>query len=152
MAEHDSYSWLQELERKIDLLLNYFELDAAATQSMPESLRAIAALVNQGKKIEAIKLYRQQTGASLEEAKSLVERLDANSHIYQRVSRKLDLVLLKLEIPNTTRNASEDFYGEIKALLRDRNKIEAIRVYREATGLGLREAKAAVEAIENELG
>lgn len=32
-----------------------------------------------------------------------------------------------------------------------RNKIEAIKVYREATGTGLKEAKDVVDAIEREL-
>jgi Ribosomal protein L7/L12 C-terminal domain len=36
----------------------------------------------------------------------------------------------------------------IEALLRNGKKIEAIKVYRERTGLGLREAKDAVEEIE----
>jgi hypothetical protein len=37
---------------------------------------------------------------------------------------------------------------EIEALLRGGNKIAAIKVYRTATGVGLKEAKDTVEAIE----
>ena len=37
---------------------------------------------------------------------------------------------------------------EVIALLNSGNKIEAIKVYRERTGLGLKEAKDAVDAIE----
>jgi hypothetical protein len=37
---------------------------------------------------------------------------------------------------------------EIKRLLRDGQKIEAIKIYRQATTLGLKEAKDAVEAIQ----
>lgn len=37
---------------------------------------------------------------------------------------------------------------EIKQLLRDGQKIEAIKIYRQATTLGLKEAKDAVDAIE----
>lgn len=154
MADY-SYRWMQEFERKIDLVLNRFELNPG-TQPMPEFVRAITALVTQGNKIEAIKVYRTQTGASLDEAKRFVDSLDDNSQIYQRVNYKLDLLLHKLEIRDISRdtasmNPNEAFYGEIKALLRVRNKIEAIRVYREATGSGLKEAKDAVEAIEKEL-
>jgi ribosomal protein L7/L12 len=41
--------------------------------------------------------------------------------------------------------------GEIQDLLRRGRKIDAIKVYRERTGLGLKEAKDAVEEIERGL-
>ncbi|MFI9821110.1 ribosomal protein L7/L12 [Streptomyces sp. NPDC052013] len=60
-----------------------------------------------------------------------------------RVERKLDLVLghlgLHEEVPRR---------DEIAGLLRDGRKIQAIKVYREATGAGLAEAKEAVDALE----
>jgi len=37
-------------------------------------------------------------------------------------------------------------------LLQDGKKIEAIKVYRQATGVGLKEAKESVEAIASERG
>jgi len=39
-----------------------------------------------------------------------------------------------------------DWQAEVKRLMATRQKIEAIKVYREATGVGLAEAKAALEA------
>ena len=41
---------------------------------------------------------------------------------------------------------------EVRALLRGRRKIEAIKVVRQHTGLGLKEAKDRVDALERELG
>jgi len=41
--------------------------------------------------------------------------------------------------------------NEIKDLIKRGSKIEAIKIYRESTGVGLKEAKDAVEAIEAEL-
>ena len=40
-----------------------------------------------------------------------------------------------------------DLESQVVLLLRQRNKIEAIKFYRERTGVGLREAKDSVEAI-----
>ena len=40
-----------------------------------------------------------------------------------------------------------DIESQVVLLLRQRNKIEAIKFYRECTGVGLREAKDTVEAI-----
>lgn len=42
--------------------------------------------------------------------------------------------------------AADDWQSEVKRLLATGQKLEAIKVYREATGVGLAEAKAAVEA------
>ncbi|HEX9366348.1 MAG TPA: ribosomal protein L7/L12 [Vicinamibacterales bacterium] len=40
----------------------------------------------------------------------------------------------------------------IRSLLQERRKIDAIKALREGTGLGLKEAKDRVEAIEREMG
>ena len=40
---------------------------------------------------------------------------------------------------------------EVEGLLREGKKIEAIKIYRERTGYGLKEAKDAVEEIEKEI-
>jgi ribosomal protein L7/L12 len=59
---------LSRLERKLDLVLSHLNLD------VPEDdLADIRALAQSGKKIEAIKLYRERTGAGLAEAKTAVE-------------------------------------------------------------------------------
>ncbi len=46
--------------------------------------KEIVSLVRQGQKIAAIKLYREQTGSGLAEAKNAVESLAAGQHIEQR--------------------------------------------------------------------
>jgi len=56
------------------------------------------------------------------------------------LERKLDLILNHLGLPN-----EEDRFAEVRDLLAAGNKIGAIKLYRELTGLGLAEAKAAVE-------
>lgn len=45
-----------------------------------------------------------------------------------------------------------EFLPEVVAALRGGNKIEAIRLHREATKLGLRESKDAIERLEKQLG
>lgn len=46
---------------------------------------------------------------------------------------------------------SDSQINAISAALRGGNKIEAIKLYRETTGLGLKESKDAVEALEDDL-
>jgi len=49
-----------------------------------------------------------------------------------------------------TRLGAVQEFDEIRALLRDGKKIQAIRVYRDRTGAGLKEAKDAVERLAGE--
>ncbi|MFD7299219.1 ribosomal protein L7/L12 [Streptomyces sp. NPDC059897] len=65
-----------------------------------------------------------------------------------RVERKLDLIIEHLGIETDTLGPGLD---DVRALLRDGKKIPAIKAYREATGLGLKEAKDEVDRIESEL-
>ncbi|MET8950419.1 ribosomal protein L7/L12 [Streptomyces sp. NPDC004393] len=58
------------LEQKLDLILDRMGLDAADA-----ALDGVTALVREGKRIQAIKLYREVTGAGLKEAKEAVERM-----------------------------------------------------------------------------
>lgn len=64
------------------------------------------------------------------------------------LERKLDLVLHRLGLQPD--EATTPDHSEIVELLRRGQKIEAIKLYRERTGLGLKEAKDAVEAIERQ--
>jgi Ribosomal protein L7/L12 C-terminal domain len=54
--------------------MNTLSLDGS--QGLVGRLEEIASLLQAGKKINAIKVYREVTGASLAEAKDVVERLD----------------------------------------------------------------------------
>jgi ribosomal protein L7/L12 len=85
----------------------------------------VLALVHDGRKIEAIKLYRDLTGAGLKEAKDAVEALERGGSLPSK--------------------SGDD--GDILDLLRDGQKIRAIKLYRDRTGFGLAEAKHAVEAM-----
>lgn len=58
------------LERKLDLILNHLGLDPKQGVDVK-----IMELMKSGQKIQAIKLYREQTGVGLKEAKDYVEGL-----------------------------------------------------------------------------
>ena len=65
---------LERIERKLDLLLKQLNIEIPDEPVSPE-MNAVKALVNQGNIIEAIKVYREQFGGSLAEAKTAVEAL-----------------------------------------------------------------------------
>jgi len=90
----------------------------------------VLALLTDGRKIEAIKLYRDVTGAGLKEAKDAVESLERGGSLPKRTA------------PGT--NVDQP---QILELLRAGQKIRAIKLYRDQTGSGLADAKNAVEAL-----
>jgi hypothetical protein len=61
---------LGAIGRKLDLILDNLGIDP--NQGLDQQ---VAELVRGGRKIEAIKLYRAQSGVGLKEAKDYVERL-----------------------------------------------------------------------------
>ena len=107
-----------------------------AESPLQDLLDGIRAHIAAGRKIEAIKLYRETTGAGLAEAKEAIELIEAG----------------KPPKSGATASLGEDqaLQGVADLVLRGR-KIEAIRRYREATGLGLKESKDAVDALEREI-
>jgi ribosomal protein L7/L12 len=99
---------------------------AADDANLDAELRALLA---EGQKLEAIRRYREATGAELAAAKEAVEALE-------REQRQV-----------TSESVDSDLEAEIVGLLQGLKKIDAVKLYRERTGLGLKEAKDAVEAI-----
>jgi ribosomal protein L7/L12 len=65
---------VEKLERQVAALFKHFELqykDEPASGVSPD----ILDLVRKGRKIEAIKRYREETGVGLREAKQFIESL-----------------------------------------------------------------------------
>ncbi len=63
---------MARLEKKVDVLLDHFGL---ADQFRVPANDQILQLLQEGRKIEAIKVYRETTGAGLKEAKEAVEEM-----------------------------------------------------------------------------
>lgn len=103
---------------------------------LPEAgLAEVGHLLGRGRKIEAIKLVRERTGLGLKDAKELVERLESGGETG--------------EIQAGTRAGLPDAdLGEVRRALGQGRKIEAIKLVRERTGMGLKEAKDFVESLD----
>jgi ribosomal protein L7/L12 len=107
-------------------------------QDLTEAIRAALAA---GNKIAAIKLYREQTGLGLAEAKQAVERMESQF----RQSAAPDVTLPPTNPPS--RNQA----GAIKEAILAGEKITAIKLYRAQYTTGLAETKRAVEEMEAQL-
>ena len=100
----------------------------------PDQVQRIHEFIHKQQLVHAIKLYREATGASLAEAKQAVEEM-ARDEFAKPPSGAVDYDNPILE-------------ARIQSLLADRRKIDAVKVYREEYGVGLKEAKDAVDRIE----
>lgn len=107
-------------------------LDSSGPTPGPQDAleRQVRYLLAEGRKIEAIRIYRERTGMGLKEAKDAVE-----------ASQRGD--------PSSPpAGVDEPFRSKLVSLLDRGQKIQAIKLYRERTGSGLKEAKDAVEAFQ----
>jgi ribosomal protein L7/L12 len=89
-----------------------------------------AAALARGSKIEAIKLLREATGLGLAEAKHVIDAASTRDGPVDAMATR------------PTHNAT---LADVTAALQAGKKIEAIRLYREFAGVGLKEAKDAVD-------
>jgi ribosomal protein L7/L12 len=96
---------------------------------------AVLAALERGQQIEAIGLLRAATGLGLKDAKDLID-----AHLAGRPAVLPGAVVDQASLPPDA----------LAALMRG-NKIDAIRALRESTGMGLKQAKEAVEAAQRTL-
>lgn len=82
-----------------------------------------------GRTVEAIKLLREATGMGLAEAKSLVDAHHAGRPV---------------AMPSTA--SPRSLPAAVSDALQRGNRVEAVRLLREKTGIGLKEAKDVVDA------
>jgi hypothetical protein len=90
----------------------------------------ILTLVAQGNYLDAARLLQSRRGVSLDEAAAEIDRLRGDI------------------TPLDPGSAADPITPEIAAAIRSGRKIEAIKLYRQAHGVGLKEAKDAVDAYE----
>lgn len=99
------------------------------TLMMETAPERVVDLIRDGRKIEAVKLVREETGVSLKDALEAVELIERG------------------ESPAVAADEGGDPMPEVEALALQGRKIEAIALLRQRSGLGLKEAKDVVDAL-----
>jgi ribosomal protein L7/L12 len=100
----------------------------------PEHVRKLHELIHAKQLLNAIQFYQQATGVSLAEARAAIEEMARNELV---------------KPPDSVRDYDNPVLeSKIKSLLSKNKKIDAIKIYREEYGIGLNEARSAVERIE----
>lgn len=100
---------------------------------MDDFARRIGDLLAAGKKIEAIKELREVSGLGLADAKAVVDAVEARRPVP-------DEILARLQSAQSEA-ADDELPADVRAAAQRGNRIEAIKLLRQHTGLGLREAR-----------
>ena len=119
----------------------------------------IEALIREGKKIQAIKLWREHTGNSLKEAKDIIEHFEQHK-IWISVddlptqmpkpSGNPPLQDLSTESLSSGSQEAMNTENICADLLNEGKKVQAIKLWRENTGASLKEAKMQIEQFERD--
>ena len=94
--------------------------------------KEVRSLLDQGRKIEAVKLYKDQTGVGLADAKNAVEAMQADA------------------VPQS--DIGGDLEAELLRLLGRGETLAAVKLYKDQKGVGLADAKQAVESLATKHG
>lgn len=94
------------------------------------TLEDVRSLARVGRKLDAIRLFRELTGQGLVEARAAVEQLSGKPAV---AARRPGIILREVND------------ADIESQIRAGHLFNAVALYREKNGVGLQEARAAVE-------
>lgn len=122
-------------------------LERQGQMGMPVGNRdEIAELLKRRQKITAIKRYREMTGVGLKQAKAAVEQMERELLSGQPLSMLAQPVKGSVgDVNDLEEEAALALLAEVRQLALSGKKIAAIKLYREKTGVGLKEAKDVVD-------
>ena len=103
-----------------------------------EQMATLSALLRTGQKMEAIKQYKEMTGSSLVECKEAIELFAAGDTNAMLTSAALA-------------DMSEETGRALTNALFEGRLIEAVKIYKEFSGAGLKDSKEKIETLEAEL-
>jgi ribosomal protein L7/L12 len=111
-----------------------------ASMTMAAADSVVRAMAARGETIQAIKMVREMTGLGLKEAKDYVDALP-NAPPMMTMARQMVVA------SSSRAGASSSMRTEAAALVARGQAIEAIKLVRENTGMGLKEAKDYVDEL-----
>jgi len=115
-----------------------------------ENSYKISELIRAGQKIEAIKLYNETTGMGLLESKRFIDDLETQLRDESPEFPRNFAHTAKPQRPSLG-NMPEEDAKIMTDLIFAGQKIEAIKMYRDASHLGLKESKDVIDALEKQL-
>lgn len=121
-------------------------MSTPASGLTPQVIAEIDRFVAAGQKIQAIKLFRQHTGVGLKEAKDRVDHWSISTTAPHLAAVSHASAVATSITPRSPRaSVQASVAAEIDRLIAANQQIHAIKLFREHTGVGLAEAKRAID-------
>ncbi|TWT55848.1 50S ribosomal protein L7/L12 [Thalassoglobus neptunius] len=115
-------------------------LDSNQLETLLETLRS-------GNHIEAIKLYREWTGSNLAQAKLAVEEMQRKFES----GMSAEEILQSAEADSSNTDSDDAQRQAVLEEIRKGRKLQAIKIYRDYSGAGLKDAKEFIEQLTEQL-
>jgi len=119
-----------------------------------KQIMAIRFLVANGQKIQAVKVFRQFTGVDLKDAKDVIDRLESSAPANGPNPQNMSSVSIQTtgldDMDSTTipgYSLSTNAIDNILMCIAEKQKIAAIKLFRDATHAGLAESKEAIDRL-----
>lgn len=110
------------------------------SMSLEDTKQVVIKMLAENSKIQAIKFVKDNTGVGLKEAKDFVESIERTCVIdYQSVQQRQNSQFANFISP--------DLEQKVRNLLAQGQKMEAIKLVKDSTDLGLKECKEYVESL-----
>jgi ribosomal protein L7/L12 len=154
MKPVDIWLWIVILVAAALIALVIVNARAARSRVDPTQVSIDPALVGQlrdleakGKKLDAVRLLRKSTGLGLADAVRIVDKLAASGRATKPERGTPDIGGAASGNGATTANIGPDNEAELRTLVAAGQQIQAIKMVRELTGMGLKEAKDFVDRL-----
>lgn len=115
-----------------------------------DDLNRLTELIHAGQKIEAIKEYKELTGQGLKESKEFIDDLEDQMRDGNPAS-SLNTSYTARPARMSLGSMPEEDAKKMTELIFTGQKIQAIKMYREAARIGLKESKDFIDALEKQL-
>lgn len=147
--------FIDNLLKDLENLKNLSNLSHQEHSSFP--LQEVLNLLGTGRKLEAVKLIKESSNLGLKESKDLAdllyENLGSEAILEQVLTPFLPFFEKKQEIIPQQTSQNTEFGTKVSMdtildLIRKGKKIEAVKLVKDTDGLGLKESKDIVEAIQ----
>lgn len=115
-----------------------------------DDLNRLTELILAGQKIEAIKEYKELTGLGLKESKEYIDALEGQVRDGNPAS-SMNTSYTARPSRMSLGHMPEDDAKKMTELIFTGQKIQAIKMYKGATGMGLKESKDFIDALEKQL-
>lgn len=119
----------------------------AKTKKMSPLKAQCIAHIQAGEKLQAVKVYKEAKGVSLAEAKDVIDRLAEKLNEDNTNQYEISNVEQTTHSNHTTQESNNSLEEKCLELIKSGNVLQAVKLYKDESGAGLKEAKDMIDSM-----